>query len=144
MLAAIEIYKSEMKRCYGKFMTKIIPTIKITSLIKKKFFQLFIDKVIELGNITAEFVRKNVYGGVIDEKTKFFDPILSVNYISALCDFISEDTILDLKCTSKIDEKCLKQILSYYYLSTKRTDLHIKKLIIFDAPTQKFIKIDFS
>ena len=142
VLAAMEIYKSEMKRCYGKFVTRIIPTIKITNLIKKNFFQPFIDKVIELGNITAEFVRKNVYGGVIDEKTKFFDPILSVNYISALCDFISENTILDLKCTSKIDEKCLKQILSYYYLSTKRTDLHIKKLIIFDAPTQRFIEIN--
>lgn len=142
VLAAIKIYESEMKRCYGKSITRIIPTIKIASLIKKKFFQPFINKVIELGNITAEFVRKNVYGGVIDEKTKFFDPILSVKHISAICDFISEDTILDLKCTSKIDEKCLKQILSYYYLSTKRTDLHIKKLIIFDAPTQRFIKID--
>lgn len=139
--AAMIIYREEMKRCYGPALAGIIPSISITNLIKENY-SAFVNKVVELGNIAAKFVLDNVYGGEISKETKFFDPDLSVNHISALCDFISEDTILDLKCTSAINEKHIKQVLSYYYLSTKRTDLHVKKLIVFDVPTQKFIQID--
>lgn len=139
--AAMIIYREEMKMCYGPALAGIIPSISITNLIKANY-EPFVDKVVELGNITAQFVLEHVYNGKIDSQTKMYDPDLSVNHISALCDFISKDTILDLKCTSAINEKHLKQILSYYYLSTKRTDLDIKKLIVFDAPTQRFIQID--
>ena len=138
--AAMIIYREEMKRCYGPALAGIIPSISITNLLKENY-STFVDKVVELGNITAQFVLDNVYGGKIDSETKFYDPDLSVNHISALCDFISEETLLDLKCTSAINEKHLRQVLSYYYLSTKRSDLHIKRLIVFDAPTQRFIEI---
>ena len=139
--AAMIIYREEMKRCYGPALAGIIPSISVSSLVKENY-QAFVNKVVELGNITAKFVLDNVYGGKIEQNSKLHDPDLSVNHISALCDFISEDTILDLKCTSSINEKHIKQILAYYYLSTKRSDLHIKKLIVFDAPTQKFVKIE--
>lgn len=138
--AAMIIYREEMKRCYGSALVGILPSISITKLLEKNY-SAFVDKVVELGNITAQFVLDNVYGGKIDSNTRFYDPDLSVNHISALCDFISKDTILDLKCTSAITEKHLKQVLSYYYLSTKRSDLKIKRLIVFDAPTQKYIEI---
>ena len=139
--AAMIIYRDEMKRCYGSSIAGIIPSIGIESLIKQNYSS-FVNKVAELGNAAADFVLKHVYGGTIDEQTKFYDPNLSVNHISALCDFVSKDTILDLKCTSSITEKHLKQILSYYYLSTKRSDLAIKKLIVYDAVTGRFVEIE--
>lgn len=139
--AAMIIYREEMKRCYGSSLAGIIPSISIINLVKENYSS-FVDAVTHLGNRTAKFVLEKVYGGKIDSQTTLYDPDLSVNHISALCDFISNDTILDLKCTSSITVKHIKQVLSYYYLSTKRSDLNIKKLIIYDAPTDKYIKID--
>ena len=138
--AAMIIYREEMKRCYGSTLAGIIPTISVTNLVKE-YYSSFVDMVAMLGDATAKFVLEKVYGGKIDSNTRFYDPDLSVNHISALCDFISKDTILDLKCTSSITEKHLKQVLSYYYLSTKRTDLDIKKLIVYDAPTGRFVEM---
>lgn len=138
--AAMIIYREEMKRCYGSTLAGIIPTISVTNLVKEHYSS-FVDMVAMLGDATAKFVLEKVYGGKIDSNTRFYDPDLSVNHISALCDFISKDTILDLKCTSSITEKHLKQVLSYYYLSTKRTDLDIKKLIVYDAPTGRFVEM---
>lgn len=141
--ASMLIYREAMKRCYGSSVAGIIPSISVENLIKANYSS-FVDKVVELGNKAAQFILENVYGGVIDSNTRHYDPNLSVNHISALCDFISKDTILDLKCTSCITEKHIKQVLSYYYLSTKRSDLRINRLIVYDAITGRFVEIHIS
>lgn len=138
--AAMIAYREEMKRCYGPTLAGIIPSISVESLIDAKY-SLFVAKVVELGNKTADFVASKLYDGNFEHYKKRFDPNLSVNHISALCDFLNEDTIIDLKCTSSINEQHIKQVLAYHYLSTKRSDLRIKKLIIYDAPTDRSIEI---
>ena len=138
--ASMIAYREEMKRCYGSSVVGIIPSISIEQLLKTSYFK-FVEKIVELGNKAAQFILEKVYHGKVDDRY-LYDPNLSVNHISALCDFITKDTILDLKCTSSITEKHLKQVLSYYYLSTKRTDLDIEKLIVYDAPTGRFVEID--
>lgn len=141
--AAMIIYRDQMRLCYGKVLSSIIPTISISNLVKDNYSS-FVNKVVELGNISADFIRDKLFNGVVDKSSMLFDPDLSVNHISALCDFITEDTILDLKCTSSINESHLKQVLSYHYLSTKRNDLNIKRVIVFDAPTQKYIEVNLN
>ena len=138
-------YKEEMEKYYSNFIGKKIKPPSIYSLIKDNF--AFVEKVIKFGNIAKEFICEKVYGGKID-KNHLYDPLLSVNHISALCDFISKDTILDLKCHSA-NKECLLQILAYHYLSTKRDDLKIKKLILYDPTidsikSENFIEIDLT
>ncbi|MCQ2976004.1 MAG: DEAD/DEAH box helicase family protein [Bacteroidales bacterium] len=134
--AAYYCYREEMTKIYGTYMNKLIPSISIDFLIRKNS-QKFIQAVEVLGNKVANFVNAEMN---IDGKN--YDPNLSVNHISALADYINADTIIDIKCTGYINEKYIKQILSYYYLSTKRSDLHIKKLIVYDAISGKFIKMN--
>ena len=138
--AAILAYRYEMEECYGKSVVGYLPSISIDALQSDKYSS-FVAKVVELGNVTANFVLKHLFGGRIGENQKLHNPDLSVKHISALCDFITNDTILDVKCTSSINERYVKQVLAYHYLSTKRSDLNIKRLILFDPPTNKYIEI---
>ena len=140
--AAILAYKYEMKCCFGEKTSSVIPTISIEKLVQDNY-QSFLSKVIELGNRTAEFIKKTLY---FDNPNPAYniDPVLSVNHISALCDFISEDTIVDLKCTSAITTSHIKQVLAYHYLSTKRDDINIKKVIVYEAVTNRSVVIDLN
>ena len=136
---AMLAYKQEMADCYGSNVLKYIPTIRIENLIKDKYKE-FVTTVSELGRKAASFIKKELYN---QKQPKYnIDPDLSVNHISALCDFITKDIILDLKCTSSITETHIKQVLAYHYLSTKRTDLNIQKLIVYDAVTGKNVTIN--
>ena len=139
--ASMAAYRDEMVRCYGRRLAGLIPSISVEFLIKENYAP-FVAKVIELGNKTFEYVLANVYGGRRPQQGELHDPNLSVNHIAALCDFVSQDTILDVKCTSSITSQHVLQVLGYHYLSTKRSDLRIKRLIVFEAVTGRSITID--
>ena len=72
------------------------------------------------------------------------DPNLSIEHIVGLADYITTDTILDVKVRNNIDEKCIRQVLAYHYLSTKRSDLHIKRVIVYDAVSDRAAVVDIS
>ena len=139
--AAMLIYKHEMARCFGQTAGALVPSIAIDKLMDPEG-KSFVETVVELGTRTFTFVLDKLYGGGIDDQKEFYDPNLSVNHITGLCDFLTQDTILELKCTSCIVEKHLKQVLSYHYLSTKRLDLKIHRLIIYDAPTNMYLEVN--
>jgi len=139
--AAMLIYKEEMIACYGVRLAGIIPTISVANLISENYGP-FVKKVIELGLKTKDFVLQELYGGQLGESPTMYDPDLSVNHISALCDFITQDTILDVKCTSSITPQHVLQVLAYHYLSTKRSDLNIKRVIVYEAVTGKSLTIN--
>lgn len=138
--AATLCYMDQMKRCYGSHVANLIPTISVEKLVEKNY-KPFVDKVIELGEKTKNFLIQKIYVEYPKQYVKH-DPDLSVNHIRGLCDFVTQNTILDLKCTSSITENNLEQVLSYYYLSTKRTDLEIKRLIIYEAVTGKYLEVN--
>ena len=140
-------YKENMVRCYGAGMEKLIRTISIEQLIQEKYRE-FLSIVVELGTKTAEFVKQNlkIEENKIDiENKKIYinqkDPCLITTHFVGLCDYIDENTIIDIKTTSNITTSYIKQVLAYHYLSTKRSDLNIKKVIIYDAVKNKCIKI---
>lgn len=140
--AAILAYRYEMMSCFGEKTFSVIPSIKIEKLIQDSY-STFVNTVITLGKKAADFIKRTLYGN--EEKPKYdIDPNLSVNHISALCDFITNDTILDLKCTSSISISHIKQVLSYHYLSTKRSDVNIKRLIVYDAVSGRSAEINIS
>lgn len=131
-------YKEMMVRAYGQGAAMIVKNITIETLIKK--YEKFVDKVVELGEKTAAFVNENLYDKIPAQNN--IDPNLSLKHIAGLADYITKDTILDIKVKGYIDEKMVKQVLAYHYMSTKRSDLDIKNLIIFDALSQNFIKLN--
>ena len=139
--AAMLIYRTEMAMCYGQVLTGIIPTISVSKLIEENYSK-FLQTVIALGNKTAKFVLDNLYNGSSNNCFPKHDPDLSVNHISALCDFLTKDTILDVKCTSSITSRNILQVLAYHYLSTKRSDLSVKRLIVYEAVTGKYVEIN--
>lgn len=139
--AAMIIYRSEMASCFGNKLMGVIPSITVETLIQESYAP-FVNKIIELGLKTEQFVLNHLVTNEIPrEALNAHDPNLSVNHISALCDFVTKDTIMDLKCTSSIAQRHILQVLAYHYLSTKRSDLSIKRLIVFDAVTGKNIEI---
>lgn len=69
-------------------------------------------------------------------------PILSCAGIKGIADFISEDTIIDLKTTSNINKQYVMQVLSYYELSKTRSDLHISRVIVYDCVTGKYVEVN--
>ena len=99
----------------------------------------FKNTIIRLSTGCIDIVRNNIK---IYDDNMIHDPNLSINHITGLADILDEETIMDIKCTSSINEKSILQLLGYYYLSKKRTDLHIKNLIVLDAITKRYIKIN--
>ena len=131
-------YKEMMINSFGKAVAKVIKPISVQELIKENYKE-FINLVIELGSKTARYVKDTLYSTV--EAKDDTDPNLSIRNISGLADYITKDTILDIKVRNNIDAICVKQVLGYHYLSTKRSDLQIKKVIIYDATSGKAVII---
>ena len=88
--AAMLIYKHEMARCFGQTAGVLVPSIAIDKLIDPEG-KSFVETVVELGTRTFTFVMDKLYGGSIDDKKEFYDPNLSVNHITGLCDFLTQD-----------------------------------------------------
>ena len=137
--ACILKYKQLMARCFGKNVTKVIKSATIEYLSENEYF---VNLVVELGRRTASYVKEALYKGV--EPKDNVDPNLAIQHISGLADFITRDTILDVKVRNYIDEKSVRQVLAYHYLSTKRSDLQIKRVIVYDAVSDKAISIDIA
>lgn len=135
-------YKDNMIKTFGSSMSKMIPTISVTSLIQDKYIE-FVNTVVELGTKTASFVKEQM--NITEPLTlsdKIYDPDLSVKHITALADYINKDTIIDIKTTNSISRAHIKQVLAYHYLSTKRSDLDIKRVIVYDSVSGKSITIN--
>lgn len=130
-------YKELMIRSFGSGVSKHITLISYYML--KDEYQKFVETVIELGNKTAEYVRRELYPD--KEPINNIDPNLSINHISGLADYITQDTILDVKVRNNIDEICVRQVLAYHYLSTKRSDICIKRVIVYDAVSDKSVVV---
>ena len=88
----------------------------------------------------ANFVKSTLYYN--KDFYDNIDPNLSVTHIKGLADYITNDTILDIKVANHIDESMIRQVLAYHYLSTKRSDLNIKRVIVYDATSGKSITVN--
>ena len=132
-------YKDDMIKCYGIGVSNIIKTASLEKLINNKYF---VHLITYFGKRTAKFVKNELYPNV--KPTNDIDPDLSIRHISGLVDYITTDTILDVKVRNNIDERCIKQVLAYHYLSTKRSDLHINRVIVYDAVSDKAVVIKIS
>lgn len=131
-------YKEQMIRCFGNGVTKNIQVMLVNMLMQEKY-QYFVDLIVKLGNRTAKYVKNALYPN--EEPRNNIDPNLSVSHIAGLADYITQDIILDVKVRNNIDENCVRQVLAYHYLSTKRSDLNIKKVIVYDAVSNRAVEI---
>ena len=134
-------YKELMVRSYGKGVSKLINVISAQQIVQEKY-SYFVKLVVELGSRTASFVMKELYHNV--KPVNNYDPDLSIEHISGLADYITADTILDVKVRNYIDEKCVRQVLAYHYLSTKRSDLNIKRVIVYDATSDRAVEVNIA
>ena len=132
-------YRDEMMKSFGVSALNVIKTISLERLIEEK---KFVDLVAELGKRTAKYVKNELYPNAKPKDD--IDPNLSIRHISGLADYITLDTILDVKVRNNIDERCIRQVLAYHYLSTKRSDLHINRVIVYDAVSDKAVVIKIS
>ena len=139
--ACIQKYKRMMIECFGSGVTRFIKGISEEQLRREKYRD-FVSLVVELGVRTAKYVKETLYRN--QKPRNNVDPNLSIQHINGLADYITEDTILDVKVRNNIDERCVRQVLAYHYLSTKRSDLHIKRVIVYDATSDRAVTIDIS
>ena len=130
-----------MVHSFGYGVARVISSIPTNTLISPRYKE-FVDLIVELGTRTASYVRKELY--LDTSPTNYIDPNLSIKHIAGLADYITEDTILDVKVRNNIDENCIRQVLAYHYLSLKRSDLHIKRVIVYDAVSNRAISICLS
>ena len=132
-------YKENMMSAFGKSVGKVIKGLSTEELIQENYKE-FIDTVIELGKKTSKFIKNTLYKNrpAIDN----ICPNLSLEHITGLADYITEDTILDVKVRNNIDMSCIRQVLAYQYLSTKRSDLNIKRVIVYDATSGRHVTVN--
>lgn len=139
--ACMFMYCDEMKETYPTMRAKAVKTLSAHDFIHKNYNEFVLNCYALAENalpIITQFIPQQIHSF----DSLYFNPNLSVSNISALCDIISEDTIIDIKVTGKITPQYIRQVLAYHYLSTKRSDLHIKTLVIYEAITNQFVKID--
>lgn len=136
-------YKDMMMKSYGANVIKVIPTISAQQLIQDNYKQ-FVSKVVELGTKTAEYIKSNLTTSTNLLNFKLNSPILSIKHIAALADYIDENTIIDIKTTPNITINHVKQVLAYHYLSTKRSDLHINKVIVYNPVIDKAVEVNIN
>lgn len=134
-------YKYEINLCYGNQASAKIATASIFTLLQANY-EDFIHLVIALGTKTAQFVKETLYHD--KEAQDNVLPDLQTKHIVGLADYITEDTILDIKVTNTIDETYIKQVLAYHYLSTMRSDLHINRVIVYDATSGKSVTVNIT
>lgn len=139
--ACMLMYRDMMTEAYGEAVAKVISTISVSKLVQDEYHE-FVSTVIKLGKNIANFVVKEFnIKNQLQPGDKLHDPNLSIDHISGLADFINKEKIIDIKCTSSITLTNIKQVLAYHYLSTKRDDLDIKEVIVFDAVNNKSVKV---
>lgn len=136
-------YKDNMMSAFGPAIAKVIRTVSAQQLIQEKYAD-FVRTVVELGAKAAEFVRAHLETHGIDADHPIHSPVLSVRHIAGLADYIDGHTIIDIKATNGITQHHLMQVLAYHYLSTKRSDLRIDRVIVYDAVSGKDVSIDLS
>lgn len=134
-------YKYEINLCYGNQASAKIATASIFTLLQANY-EDFIHLVIALGTKTAQFVKETLYPD--KEAQDNVLPDLQTKHIVGLADYITEDTILDIKVTNTIDETYIKQVLAYHYLSTMRSDLHINRVIVYDATSGRSVTVNIT
>lgn len=132
-------YKKMMIQAFGNGIARFIVGPSIQDYIKKDY-QVFVNTVVELAHKTKTFLIDELKL-VFKKNNKLFDENLSIEHIAGKADFVTEDTIVDLKTTSKINKQYVRQVLAYHYLSTKRSDLKIKQVIIFDCVLGNYVRI---
>ena len=135
-------YKEMMQNAFGPIIAKLIKGPTIEDYVKEEY-QKFVSTVIELAQKTKDFLINQKHL-VFQKDGLYYSDNLSIKHITARADFITEDTIVDLKTTSHIEKNYVYQVLAYHYLSTKRSDLNIKRVIVFDCVTGKSIEIPIS
>jgi len=135
-------YRSALESNYGGTIGSSI-RIPTEERFEEEGYRKFVDTVIKLGEKTKEFVKDQLYNQKMPTRQEV-DPCLSIQHISGVADFITEDTILNIKTNGYIDATDVRQALGYHYLSTKRSDLHIRRVIIYDAYTDKSVTVNIS
>ena len=129
-------YKNMMTQTFGQSIGRYIIGPSIQDYIKKDY-QTFVDTV----KILAEKTKNFLSAFNFTKDGLLYDENLSIEHIRGKADFICEDTIIDLKTTSNITKNHIKQVLAYHYLSTKRSDLNIKKVIVYDCVTDTSLEV---
>lgn len=131
-------YRNMMKKAFGNNVVRFIKGPSIEDYIKDSY-TLFITTVIDLATKTKRYL--DSLSLTFKHKDKLFDENLTIQHLSGKADFVSEDTIIDLKATNNITSKYVRQVLFYHYLSTKRSDLNIKRVIIYDCVSGRSLEI---
>jgi hypothetical protein len=122
-------YREEMKRTYSMRSARFLPAIGLDKLIESQYAS-FISEVERLGTQTAKFLQSYTH---VDDR--LLNPMLQSRYLAGLMDVITQDTIIDVKCTGSISEEMILQVLSYVYMSQYIAGRNIKQAIIYDACT---------
>lgn len=114
----------------------MIKSASVNTLVQDNY-RYFVNLVVSKGEQVADFVKQTLY--LNQNIINCYDPNLSIQHIAGLADYITEDTTLDVKVTGNISEGHIRQVLAYHYLSTKRSDLHIKRVIVYDATSERSV-----
>lgn len=131
-------YRDIMKNAFGDKIARFIKGPSIEDYITKSY-QVFVSTVINLATKTKAFLDSLSLS--FGHNNKLFDENLTIRHLSGKADFVSEDTIVDLKTTSRITPEHVRQVLLYHYLSTKRSDLNIKRVIVYDCVTGRSLEV---
>ncbi len=129
-------YKDMIRKNFGEedYKNTKVPTV---IKLRQKQSQNFVKTILALSQKAAQFIKANLN----TSESKQLNCCFNTKHIIGVADFMDKNTIIDLKCTNHIDLQMVKQVLGYHFLSQFRNDLEINKVIVYDAVSDRHIKI---
>lgn len=108
----------------------------IATLLSPKM-QEFVDTCCTYGSQTGDFLRQHLNV----QKAAHTCHVLNTQHLVGIMDACDGETIIDVKVTGCIEKSMIRQVLAYYVLSPAMQGMHIKRVIVYEATTNRFIEI---
>ena len=134
-------YKKQMAVFYGELIERMIPMLTIEEL--RQMPLEIKNQIIEMAKSTLPKVLQIIGEGVKQEDLRcphFGNP----NILHGTVDLVFEKTLIQFSCKGTITREDVSKALAYHYLSTKRYDLSIQRVVLVDFRTEDPIVINIT
>lgn len=134
-------YKKQMCIFYGELIERMIPILTIDEL--KNMPSELKNQIIDMVNDMVPKA-KYILGTNVSRDDLRCPHLGNPNILHGTVDLTLESTLVNFSCKGSITKEDILKILAYHYLSIKRYDLSIKKVVLLDFRTEDYIEINIT
>lgn len=134
-------YKKQMAVFYGELINRMIPMLTIEELREMPFE--IKNQIIEMAKETLPKVMQ-ILGKSVKQDDLRCPHFGNPSIMHGVADLVFEDTLIQFSQKGTITRDDIFKVFAYHYLSTKRYDLSIKRVVLVDFRAEDYIEINVS